>query len=162
MCKRKTKPQVRVPFFFFIFFDVPHDLSGIEVGSCSIPLGGQRKTGGDENERGSVEDGGEFDTHLKDSKSKMRSQKWVCVTFPLTGLSFFSSFSSLLCIMLFSAKILVAGEPNVSYICSRYYRAPELIFGATNYTTNIGNTSIGPFMLPFLAWTTRRASALQH
>jgi glycogen synthase kinase 3 beta len=37
-----------------------------------------------------------------------------------------------------SAKILVAGEPNVSYICSRYYRAPELIFGATNYTTNIG------------------------
>lgn len=38
-----------------------------------------------------------------------------------------------------SAKILVAGEPNVSYICSRYYRAPELIFGATNYTTNIGS-----------------------
>jgi glycogen synthase kinase 3 beta len=37
-----------------------------------------------------------------------------------------------------SAKILVGGEPNVSYICSRYYRAPELIFGATNYTTNIG------------------------
>jgi glycogen synthase kinase 3 beta len=37
-----------------------------------------------------------------------------------------------------SAKILVAGEPNVSYICSRYYRAPELIFGATNYTTDIG------------------------
>jgi len=29
-----------------------------------------------------------------------------------------------------SAKILVKGEPNVSYICSRYYRAPELIFGA--------------------------------
>jgi glycogen synthase kinase 3 beta len=41
-----------------------------------------------------------------------------------------------------SAKILVAGEPNVSYICSRYYRAPELIFGATNYTTNIGASSI--------------------
>ena len=40
-----------------------------------------------------------------------------------------------------SAKILVAGEPNVSYICSRYYRAPELIFGATNYTTNIGTHS---------------------
>ena len=37
-----------------------------------------------------------------------------------------------------SAKILVPREPNVSYICSRYYRAPELIFGATNYTTNIG------------------------
>jgi glycogen synthase kinase 3 beta len=28
-----------------------------------------------------------------------------------------------------SAKCLVEGEPNVSYICSRYYRAPELIFG---------------------------------
>jgi glycogen synthase kinase 3 beta len=41
-----------------------------------------------------------------------------------------------------SAKILVAGEPNVSYICSRYYRAPELIFGATNYTTNIGASII--------------------
>lgn len=39
-----------------------------------------------------------------------------------------------------SAKILVENEPNVSYICSRYYRAPELIFGATNYTTKIGKT----------------------
>ncbi len=37
-----------------------------------------------------------------------------------------------------SAKILVENEPNVSYICSRYYRAPELIFGATNYMTKIG------------------------
>lgn len=37
-----------------------------------------------------------------------------------------------------SAKILIESEPNVSYICSRYYRAPELIFGATNYTTKIG------------------------
>lgn len=30
---------------------------------------------------------------------------------------------------------------NVSYICSRYYRAPELIFGATDYTTKIGKSS---------------------
>ena len=37
-----------------------------------------------------------------------------------------------------SAKQLLHGEPNVSYICSRYYRAPELIFGAINYTTKIG------------------------
>jgi len=36
-----------------------------------------------------------------------------------------------------SAKRLVRGEPNVAYICSRYYRAPELIFGATDYTTII-------------------------
>jgi len=42
-----------------------------------------------------------------------------------------------------SAKRLVAGEPNVSYICSRYYRAPELIFGATHYTTVIDIWSTG-------------------
>lgn len=42
-----------------------------------------------------------------------------------------------------SAKILVRGEPNVSYICSRYYRAPELIFGATNYTCDIDIWSAG-------------------
>jgi glycogen synthase kinase 3 beta len=41
-----------------------------------------------------------------------------------------------------SAKILVENEPNVSYICSRYYRAPELIFGATNYTTKIGTSFV--------------------
>jgi glycogen synthase kinase 3 beta len=42
-----------------------------------------------------------------------------------------------------SAKHLVRGEPNVSYICSRYYRAPELIFGATDYTTMIDVWSAG-------------------
>ncbi|KAK2743102.1 regulator of ime2 [Onygenales sp. PD_40] len=45
-----------------------------------------------------------------------------------------------------SAKILVENEPNVSYICSRYYRAPELIFGATNYTTKIDVWSAGCVM----------------
>jgi glycogen synthase kinase 3 beta len=44
-----------------------------------------------------------------------------------------------------SAKILVENEPNVSYICSRYYRAPELIFGATNYTTKIGRSTTSTF-----------------
>ncbi|XP_058104819.1 shaggy-related protein kinase alpha isoform X1 [Magnolia sinica] len=42
-----------------------------------------------------------------------------------------------------SAKMLVPGEPNISYICSRYYRAPELIFGATEYTTAIDMWSVG-------------------
>jgi len=42
-----------------------------------------------------------------------------------------------------SAKALVSGEPNVSYICSRYYRAPELIFGSTDYTTAIDIWSQG-------------------
>jgi glycogen synthase kinase 3 beta len=34
-----------------------------------------------------------------------------------------------------SAKRLIVGEPNIAYICSRCYRAPELIFGATDYDT---------------------------
>ncbi|KAI4365722.1 hypothetical protein MLD38_021686 [Melastoma candidum] len=42
-----------------------------------------------------------------------------------------------------SAKVLVRGEPNISYICSRYYRSPELIFGATEYTTAIDIWSAG-------------------
>ncbi|XP_042512885.1 shaggy-related protein kinase epsilon-like isoform X2 [Macadamia integrifolia] len=42
-----------------------------------------------------------------------------------------------------SAKMLVPGEPNISYICSRYYRAPELVFGATEYTTAIDMWSVG-------------------
>jgi len=37
----------------------------------------------------------------------------------------------------------VKGEANISYICSRFYRAPELIFGATEYTTSIDIWSAG-------------------
>lgn len=42
-----------------------------------------------------------------------------------------------------SAKIFHPNEPNVSYICSRYYRAPELIFGSTEYDTSIDIWSLG-------------------
>ncbi|KAL4339140.1 hypothetical protein GQ457_08G022880 [Hibiscus cannabinus] len=49
-----------------------------------------------------------------------------------------------------SAKMLVPGEPNISYICSRYYRAPELIFGATDYTTAIDMWSVGCVMSELL------------
>ena len=45
-----------------------------------------------------------------------------------------------------SAKRLVQGEANVAYICSRYYRAPELIFGATDYTNVIDVWSLGCVM----------------
>lgn len=42
-----------------------------------------------------------------------------------------------------SAKYLTQGEVNVSYICSRYYRAPELIFGTTDYTFSVDVWSAG-------------------
>ncbi|CAN8075225.1 unnamed protein product [Agarophyton chilense] len=45
-----------------------------------------------------------------------------------------------------SAKVLVREEPNISYICSRYYRAPELIFGATDYLPAIDVWSTGCVM----------------
>ncbi|KAL6975965.1 Shaggy-related protein kinase zeta [Sarracenia purpurea var. burkii] len=38
---------------------------------------------------------------------------------------------------------MVKSEANISYICSRYYRAPELIFGATEYSTSIDIWSAG-------------------
>jgi len=49
-----------------------------------------------------------------------------------------------------SAKKLVKGEPNIAYICSRYYRAPELIFGATDYTPAIDVWSTGCVMAELL------------
>eukprot|EP00484_Ammonia_sp_Unknown_P001394 CAMPEP_0197021746 /NCGR_PEP_ID=MMETSP1384-20130603/2683_1 /TAXON_ID=29189 /ORGANISM="Ammonia sp." /LENGTH=409 /DNA_ID=CAMNT_0042449651 /DNA_START=138 /DNA_END=1367 /DNA_ORIENTATION=+ len=42
-----------------------------------------------------------------------------------------------------SAKRLKENEPNVSYICSRYYRAPELIFESSYYKTSIDLWSLG-------------------
>lgn len=42
-----------------------------------------------------------------------------------------------------SAKILEVGQRNVAYICSRYYRAPELVLDASEYTTAIDMWSAG-------------------
>ncbi|KAF7457571.1 putative cell-cycle-associated protein kinase GSK [Cryptosporidium felis] len=42
-----------------------------------------------------------------------------------------------------SAKKLIPSEPSVAYICSRFYRAPELMLGATEYTPSIDLWSIG-------------------
>jgi len=42
-----------------------------------------------------------------------------------------------------SAKRLQRGVSNVAYICSRYYRAPELIFESVYYTCAIDTWSLG-------------------
>lgn len=49
-----------------------------------------------------------------------------------------------------SAKRIIKGEANVSYICSRYYRAPELIFGATDYGQAIDVWSLGSVVAELL------------
>lgn len=49
-----------------------------------------------------------------------------------------------------SAKRLVKGEPNISYISSRFYRAPELILGCTDYSTQIDVWSMGCILAEFL------------
>lgn len=36
-----------------------------------------------------------------------------------------------------------SAESNLAYICSRCYRAPELIFGSTDYTPQIDMWSVG-------------------
>jgi len=42
-----------------------------------------------------------------------------------------------------SAKKFNGEEQNVAYICSRYYRAPELIFGNVDYDSSIDVWSLG-------------------
>lgn len=49
-----------------------------------------------------------------------------------------------------SAKKLIPGEDNLSYICSRCYRAPELIFGSTGYTTQIDIWSVACVIIEML------------
>lgn len=52
-----------------------------------------------------------------------------------------------------SAKILNPLEKNLPYICSRCYRAPELIFGSTQYTTMIDIWSVGCVILEMIHGT---------
>jgi len=42
-----------------------------------------------------------------------------------------------------SAKRLVKEEKSVAYICSRHYRAPELIFGSQSYDHSCDMWSVG-------------------
>lgn len=51
-----------------------------------------------------------------------------------------------------SAKKLQPGEPNLAYICSRCYRAPELIFGSTSYSTQIDVWSAGCILVEMLTF----------
>lgn len=46
-----------------------------------------------------------------------------------------------------SAKILDDGTKNTAYICSRYWRAPELFYGNQNYTIKIDHWSAGIIFL---------------
>ncbi|GAM28676.1 hypothetical protein SAMD00019534_118520, partial [Acytostelium subglobosum LB1] len=49
-----------------------------------------------------------------------------------------------------SAKILEFNHTSMSYICSRYYRAPELLVGCQNYSTKIDIWSIGCILAEML------------
>ncbi|OQR68826.1 munc13-4-like [Tropilaelaps mercedesae] len=42
-----------------------------------------------------------------------------------------------------SAKMLADGVPNTAYICSRWYRAPELLYGNKRYTCSVDVWSVG-------------------
>jgi len=46
-----------------------------------------------------------------------------------------------------SAKKIVEGERSISYMCSRYYRPPELILGSENYTCKVDIWSAGKILL---------------
>jgi serine/threonine protein kinase len=45
-----------------------------------------------------------------------------------------------------SAKVLKSEEPSEDYICSRFYRAPELLYGNKNYTCSVDTWSVGCVM----------------
>ena len=49
-----------------------------------------------------------------------------------------------------SAKMLLPGEKSVSYIASRFYRAPELVFDCTEYTNAIDIWAAGCIIAEYL------------
>jgi serine/threonine protein kinase len=51
-----------------------------------------------------------------------------------------------------SAKEMQPNQTNIFYICSRYYRAPELLLGYDNYNTEIDLWSIGCILVEFLMY----------
>jgi glycogen synthase kinase 3 beta len=52
-----------------------------------------------------------------------------------------------------SSKVLVPNEPNIPYICSRFYRAPELILGNDRYSTAVDVWSAGCVLAEMLQGT---------
>ncbi len=52
-----------------------------------------------------------------------------------------------------SSKVLIPNEPNIAYICSRFYRAPELILGNANYNTAVDVWSAGCVLAEMLQGT---------
>ena len=53
-----------------------------------------------------------------------------------------------------SAKVLEPQASSLSYVCSRHYRAPELIFGCTTYTTAVDIWSYGCVVAEMVMRTT--------
>ena len=49
-----------------------------------------------------------------------------------------------------SAKIINPSENNLAYICSRSYRAPQLILGHTKYSTPVDMWSIGCILMEMI------------
>lgn len=49
------------------------------------------------------------------------------------------------------SKRLIEGEPNIQYICARYYRAPEVIFGWAHYSCAIDIWSAGCVMAEMIS-----------
>lgn len=80
-------------------------------------------------------------TPISSSSATLAVPKYWYASLTWTERVFYRMWSLSIILSLFMEQ--VKGEPNISYICSRYYRAPELIFGATEYTTAIDIWSAG-------------------